>query len=175
MEIKLKRVPFDIDLAKKITEGKIKGAKIMTKQERNARIISFDKEGEYNIVALVQNSKTKSEDVIAYNQSGLYYKGLGSYLDLCLYVPVSYNDYSNSVPQKWQPCLVRNNYISIWFLRVATGNNSELNGKPLFYNGEDNTTSTFEFMLPISKRTIQLLGTTKSYEQLLEEEWTNEE
>ena len=178
MEIKLKRMPFDIELAKKITEGKIKGAKIMTKQERNARIISFDKEGEYNIVALVQNSKTKSEDVIAYNQSGLYYKGLGSYLDLCLYVPISYNDYSNFVPQKWQPCLVRESIIGHWLSRVATGENSVINRKPLFYEDareRKDYARTFSFMLPISKKTIQLLGTTKSYEQLLEEQWTNEE
>lgn len=175
MEIKLKRVPFDIELAKKITEGKIKGAKIITKHDRNARIVCFDKEGVHNIVALVQNKEKTSEDVAAYTKSGLYLNGVESSLDLCLYVPVNYNDYLNFEPQKWQPCLVRDSSLSLWIIRVATGENNKLNGKPTFFTDEGNTQKTFMQVLPISKLTIQLIASTKSYEQLLEEQWTNEE
>lgn len=53
-QIRFKKVPFDIELAKKITNGKVKG-RIVTRNGRQVRIICFDrKEKEWQIVALVQ-------------------------------------------------------------------------------------------------------------------------
>lgn len=171
MEIKLKRVPFDIELAKKITEGKIKGAKIIDGFNRQVRILAFDIQGKYSIAATVKEDE--EECIYSYTDKGNYLSYKSEHeRNLSLLVPVHYNAYSNFVPQKWQPCLVRDLTGLPWIIRVATGNS--VNGNFTFYN-DDGGTSYFIRALPISKKTIQLLGTTKSYEQLLEEEWTNEE
>lgn len=53
-QIRFKKVPFDIELAKEITNGEVKG-RIVTQNGRQVRIICFDrKEKEWQIVALVQ-------------------------------------------------------------------------------------------------------------------------
>lgn len=56
MEPKTTIIPFDIELAKKITNGEIKG-RIVTRGGRRARIICFDRNADDNIVALVEDEK----------------------------------------------------------------------------------------------------------------------
>lgn len=170
MEIKLKRVPFNVDLAKKITEGKINGAKITTFLNRASRILSFDVKGDYPIaVAITQETPPTREVIHLFNANGESYS---TEEELCLCVPVHYNDYSNFRPQKWQPCLVRNNGTGIWIARVASELIDNYGCYVLSVKGEK---SCFNQYLPISKLTLKLLGTTKSYEELLEEKWTIEE
>lgn len=53
MEQKLVRVPFDVELAKKITKGKIDG-KVVTRDGGSARIICWDSEGDQPIIALIK-------------------------------------------------------------------------------------------------------------------------
>lgn len=171
MEIKLKRVPFDIELAKKITEGKIKGAKIIDGLNRSVRILDFNIKGDFPIAAVI-TLEDASEGVYSFTKEGTFFVYPRGEKDLQILVPVHYKDYSYFVPQKWQPCLVRDITNLPWIVRVATGNS--VNGNFTFYN-DDGETSSFIRVLPISKRTIQLLGTTKSYEELLEEQWTSEE
>ena len=167
MEIKLKRMPFSIDLAKKITEGKIKGAKIITKNGIDARILAFDLKGDYPIAVAI-TLEDDTESVCAMTEKGCFYN-IPSLNDLCLLVPTSYKDYSNFEPQKWQPCLVRD-YFNKWVIRVATGEHTESN-KPYFFGSlpDYNTKERYDCFLPISKTTIKLLGTTKSYAELMEE------
>lgn len=171
MEIKLKRVPFNIELAKKITEGKINGAKIIDGLNRSVRILNFNIKGDFPIAAVI-TLEDASEGVYSFTKEGTFFVYPRGEKDLQILVPVHYKNYSNFVPQKWQPCLVRDFDTDKWIARVATGN-KECNGfYVLAVHGE---IQFFCHCLPISKKTIQLLGTTKSYEQLLEEEWTNEE
>ena len=55
MEQKLVRVPFDVEMAKKITNGDVDG-KIVTRDGRSARIICWDKKGGiYPVFALIDN------------------------------------------------------------------------------------------------------------------------
>lgn len=56
MENKMVRVPFDVEMAKKITNGEVNG-NIVTRNGRNARVICFDAHSDDNIVALIEDEK----------------------------------------------------------------------------------------------------------------------
>lgn len=56
METKQQIIPFDLERAKRITEGKEEG-KIVTRDGRNARIICFDAKDKFPIIALLENEK----------------------------------------------------------------------------------------------------------------------
>lgn len=164
-----KRVPFSLKLAKKITNKEAKG-RIVTRDGRRARIICFDrKEVEdifdppKNIIALVE-TKDGGEGVFEVRDTGMMLAEETDY-DLQIEVPV-YSDYSNFVPQKWQPCLVRDNENHLWGIQVYS--HTDCQGKMLFYNDEGYVIP-YTKVLPLSKVTARLIGTTKSYEELIEE------
>lgn len=70
MEKRFVRVPFDIDIAKKITNGQKEG-RVVTRNGRNARIICFDAKSDHPIVALVNYYKD-GESPENYTQRGLW-------------------------------------------------------------------------------------------------------
>lgn len=160
-QTKFKRVPFDIELAKKITNHEIKG-KIVTRDGREARIVCFDKEGDYPIVALVKKS-CGVENAYTYNKKGKEFDNGMSLSDLFLEVPTYYKDYSNFKPCKWQPCLVRDNDKEDWNISVCKGRNSA--GEAIFFPFG----CTYEHCLPLSKATERLVNTRMSYEELIQE------
>ena len=166
-----KRVPFSLKLAKKIMNEETKG-RIVTRDGRWARIICFDrKEVEdifdppKNIIALVEN-KDGGEGVFEVRDNGRILLGEETDYDLLIEVPTYYRDYSNFVPQKWQPCLVRDNENHLWGIQVYS--HTDCQGKMLFYNDEGYVIP-YTKVLPLSKVTARLIGTTKSYEELIEE------
>lgn len=69
METKYVRVPFDVELAKKISSGEIEG-KVSTRDGRNARIIFFDAKGTKPIIALLDYGC--EELPYSYSKRGLY-------------------------------------------------------------------------------------------------------
>lgn len=164
-----KRVPFSLELAKKITNKEAKG-RIVTRDGRQVRIICFDKIGVHGacqIVALLRVHPDE-ETVFAFSNEGAYRFGHKTCFDLFLEVPTDYRDYSNFVPQRWQTCLVRDYSLDIW--RVAVCSGKDAYGRPLFYS-ERNTDGCcgWYHYLPLSKVTERLIGISKSYEQLIEE------
>ena len=52
METKYVRVPFDIEMAKKITNGEVEG-RVVTRDGRSVRILCFDRKGKSPIITLV--------------------------------------------------------------------------------------------------------------------------
>lgn len=162
-QTRFKKVPFDIELAKKITNNEMKG-RIVTRNGRQARIICFDlKNPVWGIIALVLNN-INSEDVLEYQNNGCYSTNIGWHeLDLLLEVPTYYKDYSNFVPCKWQPCLVRDNDKEDWNISVCKGRNSA--GEAIFFPFG----CTYEHCLPLSKATERLVNTRMSYEELIQE------
>lgn len=111
-QTRFKKIPFDLELAKKITNKEMKG-RIVTRDGRQARIICFDRketddifDPPKNIIALVEN-KDGSEGVFAFRDDGMIFLNEETDYDLQIEVPTYYRDYSNFIPQKWQPCLVR--------------------------------------------------------------------
>lgn len=162
-----KKIPFDLELAKKITQNEAKG-RIMTEDNLPARIVCFDlKHGGSKILAVLVDC-------------GDYEIGIRCDLDgtcrdtreedkfnLHLEVPTYYRDYSNFMPQKWQPCLVRASISDHWKVRVCADNKQQVT----FYDSGNSCSGDimWDFKLPISKVTERLMGTTKSYEELIKE------
>lgn len=64
--------PFDLEKAKRITEGKDEG-KIVTRNGKDVRILCFDALGDCNIVALVKTNDDK-EEVEIYRDNGYCYE-----------------------------------------------------------------------------------------------------
>lgn len=161
-----KRVPFDLELAKKITNKEVKG-RIVTEDNLPARIVCFDlKYGGSKILAVLVDCGDY-EVGIRCNLDGICRDDRKEdKFNLRIEVPTYYRDYSNFVPQKWQPCLVRDGEEDEWWVQVCAG--KDIDGEFLFYV-YDGDIETWKYRLPLSKITEQLLGTTKSYEQLIEE------
>lgn len=87
METKI--IPFDLETAKKIQAGEIKG-KIKTKGGFNVRIVSFDMDNEsYQIVALVRDTVVKNQEYsMNYTKDGYIYSSvIHAMNDLVLEVP----------------------------------------------------------------------------------------
>lgn len=176
-QTRFKKIPFDLELAKKITNKEMKG-RIVTRDGRQARIICFDRketddifDPPKNIIALVEN-KDGSEGVFAFRDDGMIFLNEETDYDLQIEVPTYYRDYSNFIPQKWQPCLVRDVDNEFWNVAVCAGKNTE--GVVLFY-GTGRQKYTWGQVFPLSKITERLVGTRKSYEQLIKELDENEQ
>lgn len=165
-QTKFKRVPFDIELAKKITNKEVKG-RIVNGDGNEARIICWDKKCDcrkYPIIALVDRGD--GEHIYTFTEKGIESIGYKTFKDLHIEVPTYYKDYSNFVPCKWQPCLVRNGLEEQWNVRVCAGVN-KYNDVTFYRFGGG--ACTWEHILPLSKVTERLIDTTKSYEELIQE------
>lgn len=161
-QTRFKRVPFNLELAKKITNHEIKG-QIVTRDGRKARIICFDRRSTgYPIAALVITHG--GEDMHSFSEGGCFFTHHVHDLDLHIELPTDYKDYSNFKPRKYQPCLVRNGEDSHWGIQVYAY--TDYQGKMLFYDGEGHLRH-FANCLPLSKATKHLLGTTKNYEAVI--------
>ena len=160
-----KKVPFDLELAKKITNKEVKG-RIVTEDGLNARIVCFDFKYVGRINSLVVLVDCGDQELaLAYNDKGKEKDNRDKYY-LHIEVPTYYKDYSNFVPCKWQPCLVRTNQTERWSVRVCAGVNRY--NDVVFYRFGGGT-CTWEHVLPLSKVTERLIDTTKSYEELIQE------
>lgn len=171
-----KRIPFELELAKKIINKEVKG-EIVTRDGRKVRIICIDREDKRspispsNVIALVK-IKDGHEVVCEFMRNGMYYITKDSDLDLHIKVPTYFRNYSNFVPQKWQPCLVRDDDNGPWNVLACAGKNTD--GDVIFY-GPGRHKYIWRQVLPLSKVTERLVGTTKSYEQLIKELDENEQ
>ncbi len=166
---KYKRVPFDLELSKKITNKEVKG-RIVTEDNLTARIVCFDmKFGVDKILAVLVDCGGEYEIGVRCNLDGTCRDDRKEdKFNLHIEVPTYYRDYSNFVPMKWQPCLVRDTYSDTWRMAVCRGKDAY--GIPIFYseNYSDGSCHWVHF-LPISKVTERLVNTKKSYEELIKE------
>lgn len=164
-QTRFKKVPFDLELAKKITNKDVKG-RIVTEDGHEVRIICYDYRhfgGKNRLVALIDLGD--HELALAYNNEGKEIDNREKFA-IHLEVPTYHKDYSNFVPCKWQPCLVRDCDYEPWTALVCVGKNTY--GNVLFY-GQGLQKYTWRQVLPLSKITECLVGTTKSYEELIQE------
>ena len=165
-----KRVPFDLELAKKITNKEAKG-RIVTEDNLTARIVCFDmKFGVDKILAVLVDCGGNYEIVVRCNLDGTCRDDIKEdKFNLHIEVPTYYKDYSNFVPQKWQPCLVRDSILDYWIVKVCKG--IDAYGEPFFFSDGSNKDCFLRWVhvLPLSKITERLIGTTKSYGGLIKE------
>ena len=163
---KFKKIPFDIELAKKIAQNEAKG-RIMTEDNLPARIVCFDlKYGGSKILAALVDCGDYEIGVRCDLDGTCRDTREEDNFNLHIEVPTYYRDYSNFVPQKWQPCLVRENEDEIWLLQVSKGKRCD--DGVLFYC-PDGSPNVWRHCLPLSKATQRLIGTNKSYEELIKE------
>ena len=163
-QTRFKKIPFDLELAKKITNKDVKG-RIVTEDGHEVRIICYDYRhlgGKNRLVALIDLGD--HELALAYNNEGKEIDNREKFA-IHLEVPTYHKDYSNFKPCKWQPCLVRDNKKDLWEISVCAGRNSA--GKATFYHR--GCTCSHEHCLPLSKVTERLADTRKSYEELIQE------
>lgn len=85
---KYKRVPFDLELSKKISNKEVKG-RIVSEDGRKVRIIYIDNESftETTILAMYKDKDFNIEKYYRLNKDGRYFRGERSDLDLHLEVP----------------------------------------------------------------------------------------
>lgn len=164
-----KKIPFDLELAKKITNKEIKG-KIVTEDNLTARIVCFDmKFGVDKILAVLVDCGGEFEIGVRCNLDGTCRDDRKEdKFNLHIEVPTYYRDYSNFVPQRWQPCLVRDTSSDLWRVTVCCGKDAY--DIPIFYTA-DNSDGYCHWVkfLPLSKVTERLVCTKKSYEELIQE------
>ena len=164
-QTRFKKIPFDLELAKKITNKEVKG-RIVTEDGHEVRIICYDYRhfgGKNRLVALIDLGD--NEIALSYNNEGKEIDNREKFA-IHLEVPTYYKDYSNFVPQKWQPCLVRENEDEIWLLQVSKGKRC---GDVVLFYCPDGSPNVWRHYLPLSKVTERLVGTTKSYKELIKE------
>lgn len=95
MKTNYKRIPFDLDKAKRIMKGKMKG-RIVTRCGSKARIICTDAKDidgiipAYNIIALIE-SKDGTENPFSFTSNGLFLNSKESDKDLYIEVPNNEN------------------------------------------------------------------------------------
>ena len=161
-QTRFKKIPFDLELAKKITNKEAKG-RIVTDDEHEVRIICYDYRhfgGKNRLVALIDLGD--NEIALSYNNEGKEIDNREKFA-IHLEVPTYYKDYSNFVPQKWQPCLVRDCKNNKWAIQVCAGKDNK--GNILFYT-QFGTILSYQYYIPLCKATKQLVGTTKGFEEL---------
>lgn len=79
------RVPFDVEMAKKITEKLVEG-RIITRIGNSVRILCYDViNNKYNICGLIHYGKF--EEPAFFTEQGLFYEGQTGGLDLMLEIP----------------------------------------------------------------------------------------
>lgn len=167
MKSKYMTIPFDLEKAKLITEGKLKG-KIVAENGRDVRIICFDykkHQGEYIIALVADEHGFEVAKTYNYNGKCLYVEDSVRGLNLVLKVPTYYKDYTDFEPTKNQPCLVRDGEEDVWWVQVCAGKNAV--GDVVYYT-PDGGTETWVYALPLNKATERLIGTSKSYFEILE-------
>ena len=162
------KISFNVELAKKITNKTVEG-RIITRDGRDVRILYFNKCGktDYPIVALIKD-KSGGEMFCSYSDKGALTIGYESYNDLFIIVP-SNTKYDYFIPKRMQPCVVRNIPTDLWRVAVCKYSN-DVHSMPIFYsiNTEEGYCYWADF-LPLTKVTEHLIGTNKSYEELIKE------
>lgn len=87
MENKMVKVPFDLEMAKKITSGEIQG-RVITRLGYKARIVCFDiKNDDYHLIALVEEYEDGGEEYYTYNDDGSFVLGEIRDQDLMIEIP----------------------------------------------------------------------------------------
>lgn len=159
------KIPFNLELAKMITNKEVNG-KIVTQDGHNARIVCFDYKRFVSINSLLALIDCGDQELaLAYNDKGKEKDNRDKY-DLHLEIPSLYCDYSNFVPTRWQPCMVRKSRKDTWGVQVFSEMHSS--GNKGYFFTDDGDEMLFEIFLPLNDITKQLKGDDISYEDLIE-------
>lgn len=149
METKMIKIPFEVELAKKISNGEVKG-RIVTRDGRSVRIICWDrKDKDFPIVSLAGDSEYEC----------IFHKINGEY---CLYGKAD-KDLMLEVPEEKPKCefkpfdkvLVRFSLDSEWCASIFS-HKSE-------YGQYICCGTVYNQCIPYNEQTAHLLGTTNNF------------
>lgn len=172
--MELRQTYFNVSTAKKIADEKLYGH-IRTKSGYNVRIVDWKFCGRdgYTLVGAIWLREKGVEILQRYNIKGIAENSQNADLDLVLFVPHDYIDYSDYVPTKYESCVTFNNLSSFpcWSIEVcAKSLDKENKIKPTFfvfdYTKGVMHTEARNIYLPLTDITFQLLGTFMTYEEL---------
>lgn len=172
--MELRQINFNVSTAKKIADGKLYGY-IKTKSDYNVRIVDWnfcDSDG-YTLVGAIWLHEKGVEILQKYNIKGIAENSINADLDLVLFVPRDYIDYSDYVPTKYESCVTFNNlgHFPCWSIEVCANSlNKENKIKPTFfvfdYTKGVMHTEARNLYFPLTDFTLQLIGTLMTYEEL---------
>lgn len=152
METKYVRVPFEVELAKKITNGEI-GGRIVTKRGDDVRIVCFDVKGKAPILGLID--KEDREGFQGYDERGKIPAYEYNELELMLEIP-EYMTFKNYDFKPFDKVLGRECETDRWRADLFSHMNEEGEFICIGY--------VWEQCIPYNEQTAHLLGTTESYE-----------
>lgn len=165
MRVYLKTIPFDLEKAKRIMEGGMKGM-ITDSQGRKVRIVATDVVGTQPILALT-TLENGTETAQLFNKDGTYLHEGGKHeCNLHIVVKTRYKDYSNFTPSLFQSCLAREGQSDIWKVCVFLGKTTD---GYMDFLMSDNEEHEFPEYLPLSKDTYGLIDSTSSYNDYINE------
>ena len=125
METKYVRVPFDLELAKKIKNGEVEG-RVVTRDGRSVRILCFDRKGKSPIITLVLVDGNE-EGFHPYMLDGRLNLEKEDRFDLMLEIPeyMTYKDGDVLISSDGNPFIyknISNGYISAYYGITDVGN-----------------------------------------------------
>ena len=137
METKYVRVPFEVELAKKITNGECDG-RIATRNGESVRILCFDRKGTHMpIIALVE-IKDGEEDYLSYYENGHYDICDRNSKDLMLEIP-EYMTFKDGDVLTYRPSRDR------WCIFIYKGNDGGLMHNYVTYDCDSRENNTLTF------------------------------
>jgi len=158
MEKKFKRIPFDLEMAKKITNGEMVG-RVVTRDGLSARIACFDfKYMTKNLLVLVDHGNT--EIIKFYNTTGRFDCVKEHDSDLLLEVPSYKPKYEFKAFDK---VLYRNSLDKKWCADLFGYFDDENDYYYLIGYGKEDMKSIK--IIPYNEKTAHLLGTSLDYEE----------
>ena len=149
METKMIKVPFEVELAKKISNGEVKG-RIVTRDGRSARVICWDrKKTAYPIIALVDDVEMYG----SYMEDGRWTDKGNNVLDLILEVP---EEKPKCEFKPFDRVLVRDLDFNIWYNDIFSFRDKD--GRYMCIGNK------WDECIPYNEETAHLLGTTENFE-----------
>lgn len=159
METKYVRVPFEVNLAKEISNGTKEG-KVVTRDDGNARIICWDAEGDQPVIALIKYHD--KEYPHSFYQNGLLLDGDCLNGDLMLEIPeyMTFKDGDVSYCKgflDWVFIYKKGRHKTSYYAAVDLGENS------LYYNGHTSSDNNIhELRLAIESEKQKLIDALKA-------------
>lgn len=156
MEKKMVKVPFDLELAKKITNGEIEG-RIIRNDGANVRIVCWNYKslsGEYPLLALVTNGIFEESEL--YTSEGKYKswenRGTEDKYDLS----IELNKKEKYQFKPFDRVLVRNFDYNKWSADIFSHIDGDMH---------ECVGGIWNFCIPYNEKTAHLLGTTDNWEE----------
>lgn len=160
MEKKMVKVPFDLELAKKITNGEIEG-RIIRNDGANVRIVCWNYKslsGEYPLMALVENGIFEQE--VLYTSEGRYKSWETGSTENEYNLSIELNEKEKYQFKPFDKVLVRNSLEMEWiprFFERATQCYESIR-----YITLDN--NSWKYCIPYNEKTEGFLGTIENFE-----------